>query len=231
MASGRFLAGFFASPPAWAMESKPMNDEKSRAAAGRSSDDRCADRRGEILMVEQEPGHDHHATQQEGQEHQRDDDPLVRLDPADVDRDRGPEEPERNGHANGPVLELRPETGPAEGQGDVAQERHQDIRHDADRDAEGEPLGEGGDEPQVRIQSAARIDVAPARTGHRGSEDGVCQSRQNGRHSREEIRRQNVRADPRDVPLDHEGNDVDAGGGETEQAHFAGKSGACGVIG
>ena len=97
IASGRLRPGFFASPPACAIESKPMNEANSSADAGSRNVHARGDastaagiappvarqqRGGEVGVVEGEAGDDHHAAEHERQEHQRHHQSLVERDAA-----------------------------------------------------------------------------------------------------------------------------------------------------
>ena len=118
---------------------------------------------------------------------------------------------------------------PAERHGDIADEGHEHVGNDADRDREREPLRERRDEAQVRVETPARIDIAAAGARHGRCEDGVGHRGQHGRERRERKGFQHKRTDAGDVALDHERDHVDtradhradAGGGQAGEAHVA----------
>ena len=183
-------------------------------------------------MVEREAGHDHHAAQDEGEEHQRHHQSFVERDAQQVDAGRRPQHRERQRQAHPSRLERRGGAGPAERHGDIPDEGHEHVRDDADRDREGEPLRERRDEAQVGIEAPARIHIAAAGARHRRREDGVGHRRQHGRERREGKGFQHERPDAGDVALDHERDHVDAradhradaGGGQAGEAHLAGEA-------
>ena len=91
-----------------------MNDAKSSAAAGRKipgvngapgaggtgASTACHHGGGKVRVVEREAGHDDHAAQEKGEEHQRHDQPFVERDTADVEGHGQPQHAQRNGQAD-----------------------------------------------------------------------------------------------------------------------------------
>ncbi len=223
MASGSARPGFFASPPACAIESKPMKLENSTAAAAsRVGSDSGASPAGdaagshaggggEVGLVVREAGDDDDRPQREHQDHERYQSPLVERQAAQVDADEDPQERQGNRHAHGAGVEGGGDGLAAQRYGHVAKERHDDVGDDADGDRQAEPLREAGDEPEVGVERPARVDVAAARPRHRRSEDGVGRGGQQRGDGGEHERREHVRPDAGHVALDHERHDVDAG--------------------
>ena len=119
------------------MESKPMKEAKSSAAAGKKvaaesgtfagagtmRPSRGEQRRGEVRMVEGESRHDHHAAERERQEHQRHDQALVERDAAEVDRRRDPEHAECDREAHATTFQRGGDGRPVQGDGNVAEKR------------------------------------------------------------------------------------------------------------
>ncbi len=199
----------------------------------------CREGGGEVGVVEREAGDDHDAPQREHQEHERDQGPLVELDAPQVDAHERPEEPERDPHSGGTRVERHGQSSHVQCRGDIPEKRDHHVGHHSDGDRESEPLGEAGHEAQVRVERPAGVDVAAAGPRHGRREDRVGQRREHGGQSRVQVRRQDVGTDPRNAPLDHDGDDVDgrpehradAGGGQPQEPELPSQSGGCAVGG
>ena len=211
-----------------------------RNGARRFRGDRAAfarhQRRGEVGMVEHEAGHDHHAPQDEHQEHHRDQRALIRAEASKVHDHEGPQECEREPDPDRSGLQRLRSTRPPDRIRDVPDEGDQHVRHHADGDRQPKPLREARHEPPVRTERPAHVDVAAARAGHRRGQARVGEGRQHGGERREEVRGHHVGPDPGHVPLQHDRNHVDrgaqhgadAGRGESQQPELPAESAAGG---
>ena len=191
--------------------------------------------RGTTLRPEDEPGDDHHRSEQEGEAEERQEHALVGLEPPEVHPHEGPQDRERKQDPDRREVEPARRCRRAGGHRDVPDEGRQQIAHHADGEAQREPLREAGDEAQVRAQAPARVDVASAGPWHRRGEDGVGEPGQDRGHGGEQVGEEDPGPDAGDVALDHERHHVDAGAhhrgdpgrGEADQTDAPHQSRAC----
>ena len=131
------------------------------------------------------------------------------------------------------VLERHGQVLPPSGDGDVAKEWYEDVRHHPDGHAQRKPLRKRGDEPEIRMQAAAGVDVSATRARHGRGQHRVDKSGEQHGNGCQREGGQNVRTDTRHAALNHERDDVDARadhradtrGHQAEQPHLAGESG------
>ena len=207
--------------------------QRRRFGGGHRTTPARLQRGGERGMIEGEPGDDHHATEDERQEHERNDQAFVGFHAANVHEHGRPEERERDRQPDRSGLERSRHRRRSRGHGDVAQERNDEVGDHTDRHAQREPLRERGDEAEVGIERATRVHVAAAGARHGRGQHRIRQARQHGRQRREDECAQHVRTDAGYVALDHERDDVDArtnhradtGGHQAEQPHLTSQSG------
>ena len=227
IASGRSRAGSRASPPACAIESKPMNEAKSSADAGEqhrrvsggasaAGDGMTRERRrsaANVAWSNENPATITTRAEEEGEEHQRHDQALVGLHARGGSRRTRPTGRRARSQA-GPVRSRAraADRRRAGGHGDVAQERDDQVRDHADRHAQREPLRERGDEARgtgsgrgSRRRSCRRRAASPRRASRRRGRPAPP-ARAASRNASS-----TCGPDAGHVALDHERDDVDAG--------------------